>query len=192
VIRTLYDWTIEQATKPYALWMLAFVSFIESSVFPIPPDILLIPMIIAQPKRAFLLAGVCTVASVAGGAAGYAIGALLYESVGKPIVEFYGYAEKYAEFQNLYNENGAWVVFGAGITPFPYKVITIASGVTGMDLYTFTIASVLSRGIRFFVIAGLLWYWGEPINRFIQQNLGWLSVVFFLLLIGGFAALRLL
>lgn len=190
LIRALYDWTIRQAQTPYALWTLAVVSFVESSFFPIPPDILLIPMIIAQPRKAFLIAGVCTIASVLGGMAGYAIGALLYESVGVPVLELYGYAEKFADFQQLYNEHGAWVVFGAGVTPFPYKVITIASGVTAMDLTTFTIASFIARGIRFFFVATLLWYWGEPISRFIEKNLGWLSVLFFVLLIGGFVALK--
>ena len=192
MIRALYDWTIRQAQTPYALWTLAVISFAESSFFPIPPDILLIPMIIAQPTKAFLFAGVCTFASVLGGCAGYVIGALLYDSLGIPVLDFYGYADKFAEFQSLYNEHGAWVVFGAGITPFPYKVITIASGVTGLDIMTFSVASLLARGIRFFVIAGLLWYWGEPISRFIERNLGWLSIVFFVLLVGGFVMLKLL
>ena len=166
-----------QAETPYALWTLALISFVESSVFPIPPDVLLIPMVLAAPTRAWLIAGVCTVSSVVGGLAGYAIGALLFETLGQPILAFYGYLERFAEFQASYNDWGAWIVFGAGLTPFPYKVITIASGVTGLDLATFTIASVFGRGLRFFALAALLWWFGPPIRRFIERNLGWLTIV---------------
>lgn len=160
-------------------------------MFPIPPDILLIPMILAARQRAWLIALVCTVASVLGGLLGYAIGALLFDAIGQPVLAFYGYLDRFAEFQSRYNEWGAWIVFGAGLTPFPYKVITIASGVSGLDLITFTAASILARGIRFFAVAALLWWFGEPIRRFIEQNLGWLTIVFFVLLFGGFAALKL-
>ena len=192
MLRRLYDWTMLQAAKPHALAILALVSFIESSVFPIPPDVLLIPMILAQRERAFRIALVCTVASVAGGFLGYFIGWGLYEAVGVPILNFYGYLEKFTEFQAMYNDNGAWIVFFAGITPFPYKVITIASGVTALDPVVFGVASVASRGLRFFVLAGLLWYWGPWIKGFIDRYFGWLTLAFFVLLIGGFALLRLL
>jgi membrane protein YqaA with SNARE-associated domain len=191
-VHGLYDWTMAQATRPYALWTLALVSFVESSIFPIPPDVLLIPMVLAARHRAWLIAGVCTVASVLGGFLGYAIGALLFETLGQPILEFYGYLDKFAEFQARYNEWGAWIVFGAGLTPFPYKVITIASGVTLLDPVTFGIASVLARGLRFFAVAALLWWFGEPIRLFIERNLGWLTVLFFVFLFGGFLVLRLL
>jgi membrane protein YqaA with SNARE-associated domain len=191
-LRGLYDWAMAQAERPYALWTLALISFVESSVFPIPPDVLLIPMVLAAPSRAWLIAGVCTLSSVLGGLAGYAIGALLFDALGQPILQFYGYLERFAAFQAQYNEWGAWIVFGAGLTPFPYKVITIASGVTGLDLATFTIASVLARGLRFFALAALLWWFGPPIRRFIERNLGWLTVVFFVLLFGGFLLLKLL
>lgn len=187
----LYEWTLAQAQKPHALWILALVAFIESSVFPIPPDVLLIPMVLAAPSRAWLIAGVCTVSSVLGGLLGYAIGALLFEAVGRPILEFYGYFAQFHDFQARYNEWGAWIVFGAGLTPFPYKVITIASGVTGLDPGTFTVASVLARGLRFFLVAALLWWFGQPIRRFIEKNLGRLTVAFFVLLIGGFLLIRL-
>jgi membrane protein YqaA with SNARE-associated domain len=149
-------------------------------------------MVLAAPSRAWLIAGVATASSVIGGVAGYAIGALLFETLGQPILAFYGYLERFAEFQASYNEWGAWIVFGAGLTPFPYKVITIASGVTRLDLVTFMIASVLARGLRFCALAALLWWFGPPIRRFIERNLGWLTVVFFLLLFGGFALLKLL
>lgn len=188
----LYEWTMAQAAAPYALWMLALIAFVESSVFPIPPDVLLIPMVLAMRERAWLIAGVCTIASVAGGFLGYAIGALLFEALGQPILAFYGYLERFAEFQMRYNAWGAWIVFFAGLTPFPYKVITIASGVTGLDLVTFGIASVLARGLRFFMVAALLWYVGPPMKRFIEANLGWLTIAFFILLFGGFLLVRLL
>jgi membrane protein YqaA with SNARE-associated domain len=179
-----------QARRPHALWILALVSFVESSVFPIPPDVLLIPMVLAAPKRAFRIALVCTVASVLGGLLGYAIGALLFEGIGRPVLELYGYLDRFTEFQGRYNEWGAWIVFFAGLTPFPYKVITIASGVTGLDLLTFMVASVLARGLRFFIVAGLLWYFGAWIERFIERYLGWLTLAFFVLLFGGFLVLR--
>ena len=147
-------------------------------------------MVLAAPSRAWLIAAVCTVSSVAGGMLGYAIGALLFEGFGQPILEFYGYLEKFGDFQTRYNEWGAWIVFGAGLTPFPYKVITIASGVTGLDLATFTIASVLARGLRFLLLAALLWRFGAPIKRFIEHYLGWLTVAFFVLLFGGFLVLK--
>lgn len=191
-LHRLYAWTMAQATRPYALWTLAAISFAESSVFPIPPDALLIPMVLAAPRRAWLIAGVCTVSSVLGGLAGYAIGALLFDAIGRPVLEFYGYFDKFAEFQERYNAWGAWIVFGAGLTPFPYKVITIASGVTGLNLVTFMVASVLARGLRFFMAAALLCYFGEPIRTFIERNLGWLTVLFFALLLGGFLVVRLL
>ncbi|MFA7429194.1 MAG: YqaA family protein [Rhodospirillaceae bacterium] len=190
MLRKTYDWTMAQAARRNAVWVLAVVSFVESSVFPIPPDVLLIPMVLAAPQRAWFYALVCTVASVIGGFAGYVIGYGLYEAVAQPILALYGYADKFAHFQAMYNEWGAWIVFGAGVTPFPYKVITIASGVTNLDLVVFGVASVLSRGLRFFIVAALLWKFGPPIRGFIEQHLGKLTVAFFVLLLGGFFALR--
>jgi membrane protein YqaA with SNARE-associated domain len=143
-------------------------------------------------ERAWLIAGVCTIASVAGGFLGYAIGALLFETIGRSILEFYGYLERFAEFQTRYNAWGAWIVFFAGLTPFPYKVITIASGVTGLDLATFGVTSALARGLRFFLVAALLWYIGPPVRRFVEANLGWLTILFFVLLFGGFLLVKLL
>ncbi len=190
MLRGLYDWTMGLAAHRHAMWALALVAFVESSVFPIPPDVLIIPMVLAARERAFRIALVATVASVLGGALGYLIGYLLYDSLGQPILEFYGYAEKFAEFQARYNEWGAWIVAMAGMTPFPYKVITIASGVTALDPTVFAVASLLSRAARFFLVAGLLWYFGEPIRRFIEAHLGLLTVVFFVLLFGGFVVAR--
>lgn len=190
VLRGLYDWTMNLAAHRHALWALALVSFIESSVFPIPPDIMLIPMVLAARQKAWTIAFVCTVASVLGGYAGYGIGFFLFETVGRPLLEFYGYGGKFADFQAYYNEWGAWIVGGAGLTPFPYKVITIASGVTSLDPVVFGVASILSRGLRFFIVAALLWKFGEPIRAFIEKNLGILATVFFVFLFGGFLLIK--
>jgi len=190
VIRRLYDWTMDLASRKNAVWVLAAVAFVESSVFPIPPDVLLIPMILAARNSAWRYAAICTIASVLGGMLGYAIGAGLYEGVGRPILDFYGYGAKFSDFTAQYNEYGGWIVFMAGVTPFPYKVITIASGVTQLDLGTFTIASVLARGLRFFVVATLLYYIGQPIREFIEKRLGLMFTLFCVLLIGGFVLLK--
>ena len=190
MLRRLYDWTLDLAGHRHALLALALVSFVESSVFPIPPDVLIIPMVLAARERAWKIAFVCTVASVLGGIFGYAIGALLFDQVGSPVLKFYGYAERFDEFRAYYNDWGAWAVFIAGLTPFPYKVITILSGVTGLDLLVFTIASILARGLRFFVVAGLLWYFGEPIRAFIEKRLGFLFVIFVILLVSGFVLVK--
>ncbi len=181
---------MDLAGRPYALWALAVISFVESSVFPIPPDVLLIPMILAARERAWIIALVCTLASVAGGVAGYAIGNLLFDTLGQPIVEFYGYTDRFQEFQAAYEKWGAWIVAGAGFTPFPYKVITITSGVMDLNFGVFMIASAISRGARFFLMAALLWYFGPPIRSFIERYLPQLTFVFFVLLFGGFIALR--
>ncbi len=186
MLRRAYDKMMELAAHRNAPWALAGVAFVESSVFPIPPDVLIIAMVLAARERAWRIALVCTVASVLGGLAGYGIGYFLYEAVGRPIVDFYGYGAKFAAFQTLYNEWGAWIVFIAGLTPFPYKVITIASGVTELNLAVFTVASVLSRGLRFFIVAALLWWLGPPVREFIEKRLGLMTIVFCVLLLGGF------
>ncbi len=190
MLRSLYDWTIRLAEHPHALWALAFIAFIESSVFPIPPDVLMIPMILARPSRAWLIATVALVASVLGGLLGYAIGAFFYESIGQPILESMGKAHAMEEFNTRFNDFGFWAVLGAGVTPFPYKVITIMSGWTGMPLGTFIATSILARALRFFVVAGLLWGFGEPIRAFIEKRLGLMFTLFVVLLFGGFLAVR--
>ena len=192
LIKSLYDWSMETAKKPYALWALAAVSFAESSFFPIPPDILLIPMVLAARTKAFRIALICTITSVIGGCFGYAIGVFLYDSVALPLLNFYGYLAKFEEFKAYYNEHGAMIVAFAGFTPFPYKVITIASGATGLDFFIFNLASIISRGARFFLVAALLWKFGEPIRSFIEKRLGLLSFLFFVLLIAGVAAVKLM
>ena len=190
MIRQLYDWTISLAEHPRALWALALVAFVESSVFPIPPDILMIPMIIATPRRAFTIAGVAMVASVLGGMLGYYIGWGLFESVGRPVLEFYGKQDAFDTFSQSYNRYGAWAVLVAGVTPFPYKVITVLSGSTGLSLPVFVVSSIVARGLRFFVVAGLLWKFGAPIRDFIERRLGLMFTLFVVLLIGGFAAVK--
>lgn len=174
------------ATSPYALWALAAVAFVESSFFPIPPDVIMIPMIIAAPRRAFLIAGVATIASVLGGLFGYYIGAALFDSVAQPILDFYGKGHYFDDFAVRYNEYGAWAVLIAGVTPFPFKVITIASGATGLSLPVFLISAVIARALRFFLVATLLWKFGEPIRDFIERRLGLMFILFCVLLVGGF------
>ena len=192
VLRGLYDWTLSLARHPNALWALAFVAFIESSVFPIPPDVLMIAMIVARPSRAFVIAGVATVASVAGGLLGYWIGYGAFETLGRPVLEFYGKDTYFAEFQERYNDWGAWAVLIAGVTPFPYKVITILSGVTALNLWVFMVASIIARALRFFIVAALLWKFGAPIRDFIERRLGLVFSVFMAMLLGGFLAIRFL
>ena len=192
MLRKLYDWTLNLAAHKHALLALALLSFIESSIFPIPPDILLIPMVLAMRDRAWLVAGVCTVASVIGGMMGYGIGFFMYEQIGKPILDFYHYSLKFSEFQVTYNQWGAWAVFFAGITPFPYKVITILSGMTGLSLPVFIIASIIARGMRFFIIAALLWKYGDAIRAFIERRLGVMFFLLVVLLFVGFVAVKFL
>ncbi len=188
--KAVYDYMIELAAKPRAMHYLFAVAFIESSFFPIPPDVMLIPMVLAMPQKAWKIAGVATVASVLGGYFGYVIGVFFFDLIARPILNFYGYMEQFEHFKEYYHEWGAWIVFGAGITPFPYKVITIASGVMHLDLAVFTIASVLARGMRFFLVAWLLKKYGAPMKDFIEKNLGLLSVLFLVLLVGGFWAIK--
>lgn len=192
MLRRLYDWTMSLASGRHAPAALGAVSFAESSFFPIPPDILLIPMVIARRSKAFAYATLCTVTSVLGGAAGYAIGAFLFLQVAEPILAFYGYLDKFEVFRGNFNDYGAWIVFIAGVTPFPYKVITIASGATGLSLPVFMVASVLARGLRFFAVAGLLYLFGPPIRTFIEQRLGLMFTIFVIGLVGGFALIRFL
>jgi membrane protein YqaA with SNARE-associated domain len=180
------------AAHPRAAWALGTVSFVESSVFPIPPDVLLIPMVLADRRKAWFYAALCTVTSVLGGLAGYMIGWLLFDALGRPLLELYGYREHFAQFAARYNEWGAWIVFIAGVTPFPYKVITIASGVTQLDLTVFMMASLFARGLRFFIVAGLLYVFGPPIRAFIERRLGLVATVATGLLLGGFVVARML
>jgi len=190
MIRRLYDWTMNAASHKNAPAGLFAVSFIESSFFPIPPDVMLIPMILAQRAKAWLFAAIATLGSVIGGIFGYAIGYFVFESIGVPILNFYGLTDAFQEFAAKYNEWGAWIVFIAGVTPFPYKVITIASGATQLNIVIFMVASILARGLRFYVVAALLYWFGPPIREFIERRLGLVAVVFVVLLVGGFIAIK--
>ena len=190
MLRRLYDWTMGLAAHRHATAWIAVIAFLESSVFPIPPDILLIPMVLAAPTRAFRLVAIVTAASVLGGIAGYAIGIFLFETIGRAILDFYGYFDKFATFQDWYKEWGGWIVFAGGFSPIPYKVITIASGTVQLDFWTFTIVSIISRGARFLLVAALLWKFGAPIRAFIERWLGPLTLAFVVLLVGGFVMLK--
>jgi membrane protein YqaA with SNARE-associated domain len=190
MLRALYDWTMNLAANRHADKALAFISFIESSVFPIPPDTLLVPMVLSERSKAWWYAFVCTVASVAGALLGYAIGALLFEAVAEPILDFYGYGDKFQAFAEKYNEWGAWAVLIAGMTPFPFKVITIASGATKLSLVIFILASIVARGIRFFAVAGLIYYYGPPVREFIEKRLALVFTLSLAALIGGFVLVK--
>lgn len=185
MLRGLYDWTMALAERRYALWALAVVAFIESSVFPIPPDVLMIPMILAAPRRAWLIAGVATIASVTGGLFGYFIGYAMMDSFGMPVLEFYGKSGQFETLAQRFNEYGPWAVLIAGVTPFPFKVITIFSGATHLSLPIFLTASVIARGLRFFVVGALLWRYGAPVKDFIERRLGFVFILFIVLLLGG-------
>lgn len=190
MLRKLYDWVLRMAEHRHAPWALFGVSFAESSFFPLPPDLMLIPMVLAERLKAWRFAIITTIGSVLGGLFGYYIGAVLFDTVGRPIVEFYGLTDKMDVFFENYKLYGAIIVFVAGFTPIPYKVFTIASGVAGLSLPVFIAASALSRGARFFIVAGLLYFFGEQIRAFIEKYLGILTIGFTVILIAGFAAIK--
>ncbi|MEZ5782852.1 MAG: YqaA family protein [Rhizobiaceae bacterium] len=189
MLRGLYDRTMSLARTRHAERALAGVSFVESSFFPIPPDVLLIPMVLSERAKWIRYALICTAASVVGALLGYAIGAFLYDVVGQPILQFYGSESSFEKISAWYNEWGGWGVLFAAITPFPYKVLTIFSGATGLNLVTFIVVSIIGRGIRFFLVSWLLYKFGEPIRLFIEKYLGLLFTLFMVLLIGGFVAI---
>ena len=190
MLRALYDRTLALAASPRAPRALAGVSFAESSFFPIPPDILLAPMVLADRNRWAFLALVCTLASVAGGAFGYLIGWAAFDLVAEPILAFYGYEAKIDAFIESFRAWGWWIVFFAGVTPFPYKVITIASGAATLSFPVFLLASLVSRGLRFFAVAGLLYLFGRPVQAFVEKRLGLVFTLFAALLLAGFLAIR--
>ncbi|TFF24830.1 DedA family protein [Jiella endophytica] len=190
MLRRLYDWVMSLAATRHAETALGAVAFVESSVFPIPPDALIIPMVIAERRKWIRIALISTIGSVLGAFLGYAIGALFFDAVGQPILSFYGKAEAFQKLAARYNAWGGWAVLVAALTPFPYKVITIFSGVTGLNLLVFTLVSIVGRGARFFLVAFLLNRYGPPIRGFIEKNLGLLFTLFMILLIGGFVVIR--
>lgn len=163
------------------------MSFAESSFFPVPPDVLLVPMALAKPERAWFYAAICTVTSVLGGLFGYAIGALLYDSVGAWLVSLYGYENGMAQFRTLYQEHGHWIILIKGLTPIPYKLVTIASGLADYSLFWFVVLSTITRGARFFIVAGVMNKFGGPLKAMIEKHLGWLVAGTVIVIIGGFA-----
>ena len=193
MLRRIYDWCVAAADKPYALWVLGAVSFAESSFFPVPPDIMLLPMSLARPKRAWLFAALCTVASVAGGVVGYGIGALLYDSVGQWLINLYGLGGKVEAFRASYAQWGAWIIIGKGLTPIPYKLVTITSGFAGYNIWLFVLCSIIARGGRFFVVAILLNRYGEWIRIRIEKHLGlWVAIGAAVLVLGFVIAFRMI
>lgn len=190
MMRRIYDWMMRMAGSDKAPHALFCVSFIESSFFPIPPDVMLVPMVLANRAKAWWFATVATIGSVIGGAAGYAIGYFLWDSVGLPILNFYGKADGFEQFAQWFNEWGVWILIIKGMTPFPYKVLTITAGVTHMPFIEFMIASVVARAMRFFLVAGLLYWFGEPIRDFIEKRLSLVTTVFIVALVGGFIAVK--
>ena len=191
-LKRIYNWTLEKAQHKNAKWYLSLISFVESSFFPIPPDILLIPMALASKANALFYAFICTLFSVLGGILGYAIGYFFYNSVGIYIVDFYHLENSFNIFESYYKEFGILIVLGAGITPFPYKFITIASGVFGLNIFLFIIVSIIGRGLRFYLIAILLYFFGEKIKLIIDKYFNFLTIVFFILLVGSVFIIRFL
>lgn len=190
MLRKTYDWMMRKAADEKAPWALGVVSFIESSFFPIPPDVMLIPMVMANRQKAWWYATIATVTSVLGGLLGYAIGYYLYEAVGIPILEFYGKANALDSFIAFVHDYGVPAVIIKGMTPIPYKVVTIAAGVAKMDLLAFIGASIIARAMRFYLVAGLLYFFGEPIRDFIEKRLTLVTTLFVVLLVGGFVAVK--
>ena len=190
LVRRYYEWTMRHAQGPHAWLTLSIVSFTESSFFPIPGDLFLIPMALADRKRAFFLAGICTLASVLGGILGYAIGAWLYDSVGHWLISLYGYGDKVEAFRALYAKYGSWIIVIKGLTPIPYKVVTIASGFSGYDLGAFIGLSMITRGARFYLLATLIYFFGERVRNFLEKRLELSLALFLVVLLLGFLVVR--
>jgi membrane protein YqaA with SNARE-associated domain len=192
MLRRLYDWCIAAAGKPHAAWILGCVSFAESSFFPVPPDVMLIPMALARPDKAWLFAAVCTVTSVAGGLFGYFIGAELYATAGQWLMRLYGYSDKVEAFREAYAHYGAWIILLKGLTPIPYKIVTITSGFAGFNIGLFIVLSIVTRGLRFYLLAFLLNRYGSRAREIIEKRLGlWVSLVAVALVIGFVVVVRL-
>ncbi|TVR10217.1 MAG: DedA family protein [Salinarimonadaceae bacterium] len=190
MLRRLYHWTLSLAARPWAPWALGGVSFVESSVFPIPPDAMLVPMALARPRRAFFYAFITTVTSVLGGVLGYVIGALLFDTVGQWVIQLYGLEEKSVAFRALFAEHGHWTIMIAGFTPIPYKLITITAGFAAYDIWWFIALSLLTRGARFFLLAALLYQFGDWIRGFIDRHFAVLTTLVAIVAVLGFVAVR--
>jgi len=192
ILRRMYDWVLGWADRPGGSWALFWIAFAESSFFPIPPDALLIPLVLGRPTRGLWFAAVCTAGSVLGAVGGYMIGSFLFASIGQAILEFYGATDHYVSLGRMFNEN-LWLTLGtAGFTPIPFKVFTIAAGAFAVAFLPFVLVSTVSRGARFFIVAGLLSMFGERIRGFIEKYFNLLSILFVVLLVGGFLVVGLL
>ncbi len=192
MLQRLYRRTLALSASRRAPWWLAAVAFAESSFFPIPPDALLVPMALARPERAFRFAAICTVASVSGGALGYLIGYALFTQLAEPLIRFYGYGPRFEAFRAMYAEWGLWVILIKGLTPIPYKIVTIASGAAGFSFPVFMAASAVTRGVRFFLLALLLRRFGVPVRDFIERRLTLVTSALAAGILGGFLVLRFL
>jgi len=190
MMKRAYDWMMRSAAHEKAPHVLFWVAFVESSIFPIPPDAMLIPMILANRAKAWVYAAICTVGSVIGGVVGYAIGYFLYETLGQWIIHVYGLGDKFDEFQRTWNDWGVWIILIKGLTPIPYKLVTIASGLVKFNLGAFIIASIITRGARFFLLAALLRQFGAPIREFIEKRLTLVTTGFAGVIVLGFVALH--
>lgn len=190
MLRRLYDWTLALAGRPSAPWALALVAFAESSFFPVPPDAMLVPMVLARPDRVWRTALIATVASVLGGLLGYAIGALLFESIGSWLFNLYGLEKGADAFREAYGRYGHWIILIKGLTPIPYKLVTIASGFAGYDLFWFTVLSIITRGVRFFVLAGLVARFGPSVQGALERNLNLAAAGLVGAVVLGFVAFR--
>ena len=190
MLRRLYAWTMSLSATRHAPLALAGVAFAESSFFPLPPDVLLVPMVLARPKKAWLYAAICTVASVLGGILGYYIGAALFDTVGKWVIALYSEGAEMDAFRAAYAEWGVWIILLKGLTPIPYKIVTIASGFAGYNLGLFILLSVITRGLRFLIFAALLRIYGEPIRRFIEGRLELVATGLVVMVVGGLVVAR--
>lgn len=185
-IRSLYDWTLRQAEGPYAVIVLFIVAFAESSFFPLPPDVLLLPMALANREKAYRYALVCTVGSVFGGLLGYAIGAVFYATIGQWIIDTYHLQEAFRHFHDQFNEWGVWIILAKGLTPIPFKLVTIASGVAGLNILSFVLAAAATRGVRFYFVSFLVRRYGAPIKTFVEKYLTWVALGVLAAIIFGF------
>jgi membrane protein YqaA with SNARE-associated domain len=191
-MKKLYDWVLSWAHTPYGIWALFILAFCESSFFPIPPDVLLIALCVSIPKRSFYFALTCSAGSVLGGLLGYLIGYSFMSTVGMPIIEFYDLTSQFQRLQTIYTNYDAWAIAIAGFTPIPYKVFTITAGAFHINLFVFTVASLISRSARFFIISALIYYYGDKIQEFIEKYFNLLSILFVMTLIGGFILMQLI
>lgn len=191
-LRRLYAWTLQMAARPEAVWIVNLVSFAESSFFPLPPDLMLIPMILADRAKAWWLATLCTISSVLGGLVGYAIGYFLFETIGEWIIQTYHLQAAFGKFQTDFQDWGFWLIVLKSLTPIPFKLVTITSGVAGLNLSQFVLASIIARSFRFFLLAGLLWFFGDWARTFIDRYLPWLLGALLVSLVLGFVAVKVL